>query len=87
MGDIWIPDRVLTIRELLCCQILLEDDWELFEGDNDGRLKMVLRAVTLLGGFSSRLKGEEIIQMDLGAMRKHWNESMEHPDAPQGRDW
>jgi hypothetical protein len=20
MGDIWIPDRALTIQELLCCQ-------------------------------------------------------------------
>jgi hypothetical protein len=33
MGDVWISDRALTMRELLCSQTLLEDDWELFKGD------------------------------------------------------
>jgi hypothetical protein len=82
MGDIWIPDRALTIREILCCQTLLEADWELFDGDVDGRLRTALTAVMLIGGFTGALRGEEIVRMDLGAMRKHWNESMEHPDAP-----
>jgi hypothetical protein len=82
MGDIWIPDRALTIRELLCCQTLLESDWELFEGDEHGQLKTALTAVSLIGGFAAGLRGEEIVRMDLGAIRKHWNESMEHPDAP-----
>jgi hypothetical protein len=36
MGDIWIPDCTLTIWELLCCQTLLESDWETFEGDVHG---------------------------------------------------
>jgi hypothetical protein len=82
MGDVWIPDRALTIRELLCCQTLLENDWELFKGDAHGKLKMALTAVSLIGGFTAALRGEEIVRMDLGAIRKHWNESMEHPDAP-----
>jgi hypothetical protein len=83
MGNIWIPDRVLTIRELLCCQILLESDWELFEGDVHGRLKTALTVVSLVGGFAAGLRGEEIVRMDLlGAIQKHWNESMDHPDAP-----
>jgi hypothetical protein len=73
--DIWIPDWALTIRELLCCQMLLESDWELFEGDVHGRLKMI-------GGFAAGLRGEEIVRTDLRAIQKHWNELMEHPDAP-----
>jgi hypothetical protein len=82
MGDIWIPDRALTIQELLCAQTLLENDWELFEGDAHGKLKTALTAVSVIGGFAAVLRGEEIVRMDLGAIRKHWNESMEHPDAP-----
>jgi hypothetical protein len=39
-------------------------------------------AVSLVGGFAAGLRGEEIARMDLRAIRKHWNESMEHPDAP-----
>ena len=82
MGDIWIPDRALLMRELLCCLDLLEDDWNLFSEDPDGRLRTALTAAMLIGGFAGGLRGEEIVRMDLGAMRKHWNEAMNHPDAP-----
>jgi hypothetical protein len=82
MGDVWIPDRALTVRELLCAQTLLEEDWALFEGDREGRLRTALTAVMMIDGFAAALKGEEIVRMDLGAIRKHWDEAMEHPDAP-----
>jgi hypothetical protein len=36
----------------------------------------------MIGGFTAGLRGKEIVRMDLGAIQKHWNESMEHPDAP-----
>jgi hypothetical protein len=57
MGDIWIPDQALSIWELLCCQTLLESDWELFEDDAHGRLKMALTAVSFIGGFATGLRG------------------------------
>jgi hypothetical protein len=82
MGDIWIPDRALTMRELLCCQTLLEDDWAIFKGDKEGRLKTALTAMMMIDGFAATLRGEEKVCMDLGAIRKHWDEAMEHPDAP-----
>jgi hypothetical protein len=82
MRDIWIPDCALTIQELLCCQTLLESDQELFEGDADGQLKTALMAVSMIGGFAAGLRGDEIVRMDLGAIRKHWKESMDHPDLP-----
>jgi hypothetical protein len=82
MGDVWIPDRALTIRELLCAQTLLEEDWTLFEGDREGRLRTALTSVMMIDGFAAALRGEEIVRMDLGAVRKHWDEAMEHPDAP-----
>jgi hypothetical protein len=54
MNDIQIPDLMLTIWELpALCPTMLEDDWELFEGDNEGRLKMALTGVMLVGGFAS----------------------------------
>jgi hypothetical protein len=82
MGDVWIPDRALTIKELLCCQTLLEQDWEFFEGDSEGKLKTALTAVMLVHGFGAGLRGEEIVRMDLGAIRKYWEEAMDHPEAP-----
>jgi hypothetical protein len=37
MGDVWIPDRPLTIWELKCTMELMEEDWELFTDDLEGR--------------------------------------------------
>jgi hypothetical protein len=39
MGDVWIPDRPVTIQELSRCLELLEDDWATFKKDDEGRLK------------------------------------------------
>jgi hypothetical protein len=36
----------------------------------------------MICGFTAGLRGEEIVIMDLGEIRKHWNESMDNPDAP-----
>jgi hypothetical protein len=52
-------------------------DWR----DADGRLKMALTAVSMMCGFAAGLRGEEIVRMGLGAIRKDWNESME-PHVP-----
>jgi hypothetical protein len=43
---------------------------------------MALMAVSMIGGFAAGLRGKEIVRMDLGAIQKHWNESMDHLDAP-----
>ena len=53
-----------------------------FEGEREGKLWMALTAVMMVGGFSAVLHGEEIVRMDLGAIRKHWDEAMCNPDAP-----
>jgi hypothetical protein len=54
MGNVWIPDRALTVRELLCSQTLLEDDWKFFEGDKEGRLRTALMAVLMIDGLQQR---------------------------------
>jgi hypothetical protein len=61
MGDIWIPDRPLTIRELKCMMELLEEDWELFADDLEGRRQTAITSVTIVVGFFAALRGEEIV--------------------------
>lgn len=39
MGDVWIPDRSVTIREALAIQEDLEKDWQTFERNREGRLR------------------------------------------------
>lgn len=81
MGDVWIPDRPLTINELKCCMELLEEDWKLFSRDIEGQANVCFAAITVIAGFFAALRGEEIVRLDLGLLNKHWEESMAHPDA------
>ena len=34
MGDTWIPDRAITLEEILHSYILLEEDWKRFAGED-----------------------------------------------------
>jgi hypothetical protein len=36
----------------------------------------------LIGGFSGALRGEELPKIELGAIRKHWDEAINHPTTP-----
>ena len=92
MGDVWIPDRAITISETLAAFTILEKDWEQMRqvGDLLGMQRVVLTAVMLIAGFFGGLRGEEITRMDLGLIRKHWEEAIysDQPHVPmmlQGR--
>lgn len=50
------------------CQELLEDDWELYEHDLEGRLKTQLLACAIISDYFCGLCGKEITHVDLGAM-------------------
>jgi hypothetical protein len=51
MGDVWCPDRPLTMREGLLCQSLLEEDWKTFEKDPIGRLQTVITGMMITVGL------------------------------------
>lgn len=42
------------------------------------RLQMALTAMIFIGGFSGALRGEELPKLELGAIRKHWQEAIHH---------
>jgi hypothetical protein len=82
MGDTWIPDRATTMEEVLHCYMVLEEDWTRYAHDPAKRLETTLAAMLLIGGFSGVLRGEELPKIELGAIRKHWSEAVEHPSTP-----
>jgi hypothetical protein len=82
MGDIWMPDRPVTIHELKASLQLSEEDWEAFAKDEQGRVNTALTASMLITGFFAALQGDEIVRTDVGAIRKYWNEAMGWKDAP-----
>lgn len=81
MGDIWVPDRAITIEEIKSAMLLLEEDWKAYGQDIEGQKQTCLTAITLIAGFFAGLRGEEIVRTDLGAIRKHWHEAIEYPRA------
>ena len=84
MGDVWIPDRALMKRKLMLCLTLLEEDWLVYSEGNDGggKLKAGLTATMLIAGWFAALRGEEIVRIDVGQMRQHWDESVNHTEEP-----
>jgi hypothetical protein len=80
MGDVWIPDRALTIDELLASLKLLEEDWtKVKDLPADKRLKVALQGVLFSSGFASGLRGEELPRIEIGPILRHWGESVHHP--------
>jgi hypothetical protein len=73
MGDVWMPDRPVTIQELTR---LLDEDWRMFEKDPEGQLRAASTATMLISGFFGALRGEEVVRADLGGIRKYWNEAV-----------
>jgi hypothetical protein len=82
MGDVWMPDRSLTIDELLHSLAILDEDWDAYANDPDGKLQTALTGFCLTSGFSAGLRGEELPRLDLGAMRKNWREAVHHARYP-----
>lgn len=81
MGDVWCPDRPLTMREALAIQENLEKDWTTFEKDPEGRLKTAIAGVMITAGLGGGMRGEELNRLDIGIIRKHWKEAVSHPEV------
>eukprot|EP00978_Attheya_sp_CCMP212_P014301 scaffold36374_cov58-Attheya_sp.AAC.7 len=74
--------QIEEIDELLKSLELLEEDWQDFAHDTQHQLQIALLASTLCAGFSGGLRGEEVPRADLGLVREHWKEAVEHERAP-----
>ena len=83
MGDVWRPDRPLSIHELKAGLVILEKEWlGLTSTDNHERLKISMTGFMLCAGYLGGFRGEEITQISLGGIRKYWFEGTNHPIAP-----
>jgi hypothetical protein len=87
MGDVWCPDRPLMMREALLCQSTLEADWKTFERDTVGRLKTAITGMLVTAGLGGGMRGEEILRIDIGVIRKHWQEALRHPEELPTSHW
>ena len=75
MGDVWIPDRAVTLEEVLCGLSILEKEWANFP-QGQRKMEIALTGALVVIGFCAALRGEEIPQVDVGLLRKHWEEGV-----------
>jgi hypothetical protein len=82
MGDVWLPDRAMTIDVLLKLQELWEDDYNSPNKTEQEKLQVALVAMAAICGFSGALRGDEIPKADLGKIREFLMESLQNPRKP-----
>lgn len=78
MGDVWLPDRAMTWDEVLAAQALCEEDWQEHRDHPEYLLSVALAGVLFTSCIGAGLRGEEIPLIDIGGLRKHWHEGVEH---------
>jgi hypothetical protein len=59
----------------------LKADWITFEGDIQGQYNTAVTACLFIAGFFAALQRKELVQVDLGAMRKYWTEAVNYVSA------
>ena len=78
MGDVWIPDQATNVDEVKAGLEILEEEWQ---GGPKGarKIEIALTGALVIAGFVAALRGEEIPQIDVGLMRKYWQEGLDYP--------
>ncbi|KAL7580653.1 hypothetical protein ACA910_002166 [Epithemia clementina (nom. ined.)] len=70
IGNIWIPDRAITVEIILGLLELLEEEYHLLE-TGQRRLEVCSTAALIVTGYSAALQGEEIPQIDVGMLWRY----------------
>mmetsp|Transcript_13380 Transcript_13380/g.19136 ORF Transcript_13380/g.19136 Transcript_13380/m.19136 type:complete len:182 (-) Transcript_13380:278-823(-) len=83
MGGVWVSDRPITVHEVL--QVLKTQKKKLnttHADDSELRLEILLTALLFVVGFTSALRGKEVIKVDIGGTRHYWNKAVNHHSCP-----
>jgi len=80
MGDVHLPDKALTIDELLAFLRVLDDCWVEAIEENDFELQFELATIgtVVACGFSAGLRGEELGHARLASTLNHTEAGSEH---------
>ncbi|KAL7577934.1 hypothetical protein ACA910_007565 [Epithemia clementina (nom. ined.)] len=81
MGDVWVLDRAVTLEEILASLDILKEEYEQLEG-GQRQLEVAFTGALLACGYTAALWGEEIPLVDIGMIRKHWDEGPNYKQMP-----
>ncbi|KAL7575471.1 hypothetical protein ACA910_007368 [Epithemia clementina (nom. ined.)] len=81
MGNVWVPDKAVTLDEILAALTILQDEYlKLTHGQR--RLEVALTGSMLVTGYAAALRGEEISLIDIGMVQKYWAEGRDYRRTP-----
>ncbi|KAL7557345.1 hypothetical protein ACA910_003251 [Epithemia clementina (nom. ined.)] len=81
MGDVWIPDRAVTVEIVLALLDLLDEDFKALQV-GQRRLEVCLTGALIVAGYTAALRGEELPQIDVGMLRRYWEEGQDYVRKP-----
>ena len=75
MGDVWLPDKVVSRYIIVACFCVLEKDWnDIWEHYKEGYFALhwlAKASCVIIAGIFGGLQGEEINKIDLTVTRKY----------------
>ncbi|KAL7572644.1 hypothetical protein ACA910_010393 [Epithemia clementina (nom. ined.)] len=81
MGDVWVPDKAVTVEEILAALFILHEEYQSLMGGQQ-RLEVALMGAMLVCGYTAVLRGEEIPLIDIGMIWKHWDKGQNYKRKP-----
>ena len=78
LGDVRIPDRALSIDELLALMVELEQAWDLAKENTELRFEIATIGCIVANGFCGGLRGEELPHVLLKATRDATEDAAAH---------
>ena len=84
MGDVWLPNQVVSCHIMRQCFVVLEENWSSFFefGDEYSLLRIAQSACVLIAGYFAGLRGEEIGKANLTGLLEDWDTAVRHPKHP-----
>ncbi|KAL7570934.1 hypothetical protein ACA910_002567 [Epithemia clementina (nom. ined.)] len=81
MGDVWVPDRAVMLKEILASLDILKEEYKQLGGGQQ-RLEVALTGALLVCGYTAALRGKEIPLVDIGMIQKHWDKGWVYKQKP-----
>ncbi|KAL7567918.1 hypothetical protein ACA910_019631 [Epithemia clementina (nom. ined.)] len=81
MGDVWIPDRAVTVEIVLALLDLLDEEFKALQV-GQRRLEVCLTGALIVAGYTAALHGEELPQIDVGMLCRYWEEGRDYTRKP-----
>ncbi|KAL7569757.1 hypothetical protein ACA910_005701 [Epithemia clementina (nom. ined.)] len=81
MGNVWVPNKAVTLEEILPARDILDEEYGSLEPGHR-QLEVALTGSLLVCRYTAALWGEELPLINIGMICKHWDEGKNYAHKP-----